>query len=603
MSADDSSPRSLTDDGPTDGPALDADRAGPNGPDRFGRRTFVKGLGVAGASAVGLSGQTQLGVVDDGAAVAPLLAAGAAVGAASIIGGSVTAGWALREFEIVGADAPADGLSGEALKNQVYQTARTRQSVNASTLLDNQNILDGVEHTAYTEAKVKAIEELNAGSDESAVLDAAMTSINTYETTVTKNFLNSWEESMNELAAMRQAVSDHPDLSSSDAFDNTSGISSYDQSNVNRDGTEQKTVDLADGTTMDITISKWGPDNNSNYYELDPTSSGTTVDVGGIRITAGDGLTYLRPDDWEPVYTAIGTSFQTVRDGISTWVANVYNDVQSGEIELSELVTPRERAAMTADGESTPRAIADLIALNVPVDLEREATITHESTGAKLTGSFGLTDKSDGPLVVGDTYDTSTLSGDVYFTTDLSLMEGTWDAFGASVSSGVFTLTEEPYEGTVYEVTTTAGETVSVPATRWTDEGDGTWTYDASGDLETPSTEIDSVRFVSSSDEADYQTILLDGSFTVDSLKNTETGEDAGQTSFSNAEPQTDSNYVTQEEWKSLEEKNKELIEKYEESQNNGGGLDLGGLDMFGVPGELVALGAAAVIGFLTLND
>ncbi|TKX76170.1 hypothetical protein EXE53_33340, partial [Halorubrum sp. SD626R] len=39
------------------------------------------------------------------------------------------------------------------------------------------------------------------------------------------------------------------------------------------------------------------------------------------------------------------TKEQNVRDGISTWVSNVYGDVQSGEIEITELITPRDRAA------------------------------------------------------------------------------------------------------------------------------------------------------------------------------------------------------------------------------------------------------------------
>jgi hypothetical protein len=85
-------------------------------------------------------------------------------------------------------------------------------------------------------------------------------------------------------------------------------------------------------------------------------------------------------------------------------------------------------------------------------------------------------------------------------------------------------------------------------------------------------------------------------------LINTQTGESVTATSFDSSEPQTDSNYITQEEWDSLEEQNKKLIEKYE-NQQSGGGLDLGGLDMFGIPGEMVAVGAAAVIGFLTLGN
>ncbi|OYR79960.1 hypothetical protein DJ71_15765, partial [Halorubrum sp. E3] len=36
------------------------------------------------------------------------------------------------------------------------------------------------------------------------------------------------------------------------------------------------------------------------------------------------------------------------------------------------------------------------------------------------------------------------------------------------------------------------------------------------------------------------------------------------------------SNYITQDEWDQLEQQNQELIEKYEESQNTGGGAGAG---------------------------
>gem|GEM_PF-6636076 len=53
---------------------------------------------------------------------------------------------------------------------------------------------------------------------------------------------------------------------------------------------------------------------------------------------------------------------------------------------------------------------------------------------------------------------------------------------------------------------------------------------------------------------------------------NTESGEEVSSTSFDNAQPQTDANYITQEEWDELEKQNQDLIEKFEDSQTNGGG-------------------------------
>jgi len=289
-------------------------------------------------------------------------------------------------------------------------------------------------------------------------------------------------------------------------------------------------------------------------------------------------------------------------NGISMWVTNVYGDVQSGDIEISDLVTPRERAAMMSEEEGTSQAIADLIALNIPVDLEREATITITATGATLSGTFGLTDSSDGPIESGTTYEPSTFAGDVYFTADMSLVSGDW-TYEEGIDGGSITITEEPFDGTAIEVTTAASETVSVPAVDWTDNGDGTWSYDASADLETNITTVESARFVSTATETQFETLQLDGPFTVDKLMNTQSGEEVSTTSFDNAQPQTDDNYITQEEWGDLEQQNQDLIEKFEDSQNNGGGLDLGQFDMFGLPGEVVALGVGAVVAFFGLNN
>lgn len=224
-----------------------------------------------------------------------------------------------------------------------------------------------------------------------------------------------------------------------------------------------------------------------------------------------------------------------------------------------------------ANEEGSSQAVSDLIALNVPVDLENEATVTIPSTGLTLRGSFGLTDESDGPLEVGTQYDPSTFSGDVYFTTDLSLLEGDWTAFQTGIDGGTITITQEPYQGTILSVTTAADETVDVPATEWTDNGDGTWSYDASGELENAITEVASVSYYSGAESTQYETLNLTNPFTIESFENTETGEQTQQASFTSTEPQTDSNYITQEEWDQLEQQNQELIEKYEESQNTGG--------------------------------
>ncbi|TKX80270.1 hypothetical protein [Halorubrum sp. SD626R] len=559
----------------------------------------MKGIGATAVATVGLS--HDRGFAQNAEAIAPLVAG-------AVVAGSVGVGWALREFEVIGSDAPAEGLTSSALEQQIYQAVKTRRSNNKSTIVDNGNILDGVEHTAYTDAKVAAIEELNAGSSESDVLSAANTAIDTYESSVKGNFLKSWNESVNELQTLLQSLDDHPDLSRGAVLNSydisqeqrSQSLSVSDVSNTLPDGTDLpvKEISIHWYDDWQATISPF----TATEHVPNQIQEGKKAVHLGLSQVDGDFI-YLDGAEWKPLYNEMDTTFQNVRDGISTWVTNVYGDVQSGSIEIDDLVTPRERAAMMSEEEGMSQAIADLIALNVPVDSEREATITIDDTGATLRGTFALTDPSDGPIESGTTYDPSTFSGDAYFTTDMSLVEGDWSEIETSVDGGTITITAEPYESTAIEVTTAASETVSVPAGDWTDNGDGTWSYDASGDLETPITNVDSARFHATTTETQYETLQLQGSFTVDKLVNKQSGEEVSTTSFSNSEPQSDSNYITQEEWDDLEQQNQELIEKYEDSQSNGGGLDLSGLDMFGLPGEIIAVVVVAIVGFVATSN
>nr|YP_005454314.1 unknown [Halorubrum pleomorphic virus 3] len=533
--------------------------------------------------------------------LAPLIAGGFLAG--------VAIDWALREYNVYGADAPAEGLTGDVLRSQVYQTALTRESTNASAILANDNILSGVENTGYTEAKIAAIEALNAGETESAVLDAANQTLDSYQLTLEKNIINTWNEAVSEFGNLLTAMQDHPDISPNFNCGWTDGV--WDDSGGSISAVSDDTITLVDGTEMvnkKITGAAGG--NSPISWTINSLDSGSfSANVSSFRVVVpnseGD-VKYLSHADWAGALNGVKSTIQDVRNGISTWVTNVYGQVQSGEIEISDLVTPRERAAMMSEGEGTSQALADLIALNIPVDLEREATVFIPESGTTIRGSFGLTDTSDGPISAGTTYDPSTFAGDVYFTTDVSLLEGEWSAFETGVDGGTVTLTAEPYEGTVYTVETTAPETVNIPATDFTDNGDGTWSYDASGDLETTITEVSAVNYYAASDETNYQTIQLDTSFTVESFENTETGESVDSASFTSAEPQTDTNYITQEEWNDLEQKNQELINKFEESQSSGGGLfggafpwgDLGGAGGVGVlaVGGAVALGAIAIL-------
>lgn len=521
-----------------------------------------------------------------------------------VIGGglaiSAAVGWAVREYEIIGADGQAEGLTLSALASDVYQTALTRKSTNASTFIDNNNIMNGAEHVAYTDSKADAIGALNDGLSESEVQAAATDTNDAHFTTVLKNLLKSWNESVNELYTYLSALLDHPDTSGNLSIANNDEITIAFEEAANRlDGYTEGDVayTLPDGT--DFTVLTPTLESGTDTATLNPVSNDATSYSLWFAVDSSDRKQYLKEDDWFSKVSEIETAHSNVNDGLITWVDSVYSDVQSGEIDLTDLVTPSQRASMMSDDETIAPAIADLIALNKHVDPNREATITLEDDNITLIGTFARTDSPEGePLEAGTTYDPGAdLTGDVYFTYDTAGGQGVWNDYQTGVDGGTITFTSEPHGEVEYHVDTTAGETATVLGSAFSyDETDDVYRTDISSQVENTITEIDSVTFVMPEDaETAYETIVLSQPFTIDKFVNDDGEEVTAATFEQNGAPQDDTNYITQAEWDDLAAKNEELIEKYENAQGGGGAL-FGGSGIPNIGIVAIVAGAAALL-------
>jgi hypothetical protein len=564
------------------------------------RRTFIKGAGVAtGVAATGAGAhQLDLAPVQDAEAIPPLV-----IGA-GIAAGGVALGWALREFEVLGQDDPPEGLTADALQQQVYQIARTRESTFGSTITDNRNILVGIENAAYVEGKLAAIEALNNEESQSSVQDKATSAVHAYRKTVVQNFLDSVTELLAEFQNLLTSVDSHPDLALADAiyYDNANtltGASTLTQESMTLDGDTYtwKYLDLT--TESGNQRMQLKPDDSVSP----PVATFSAGASGDILVDTPYGVVNysqtLQPG--EQILTDLFASFANVSDGLITWVESVYSQVQAGDIDVSDLITPRERAAMMTDDGKYPQAVADLLALNVPVDFEREATVSLDwhDDDVTLNGTLAITSPPDN-LATG-TYDPEADSlGSVYLTYDVGEGEGIWTAYddAKGVDGGTVEFESKPYQDVTYDILTNYDETASVTAGDFTEGTDGSgntvWTVDVSDQLDNSIAEISEVTYYTDTDETRYETIQMEGTFTIEKFTNTETGEQADSASFTSSEPQDDTNYVTQEEWDQLQQQNKELIEKYEDSQSGGGGIfpdtDIPGW------GIVVAVGGIALI-------
>jgi hypothetical protein len=563
------------------------------------RRTFIKGAGIAtGVAATGAGASTlDLAPVGRSKAVAPIFVAA----------GGVAVGWALYSaYDALTAESVPEGMTADAALQSIYETLHTRQSTNASTFVDNRNMLDGISNNAYTDGKVAAIEGLNAEKSQSAVQDQMVAAVDAYQATVTKNLVKSWNESVRELENVVSTVESHTDLSQNDIFDDGSDTVAFPSS---------ETVDLVDGTTIDVeqvelTEDRSGGSGTQSWdcfgiTNSDPDSYPAPELVMNIN---GNQFTYMRAkgaseSDWKTLTDEIATTFDDARNGLITWLDGVYGSVQAGDIQISDLITPRERAEMMTEDGDYPQAVADLVALNVPVDFERKATVKLHDHDVVLEGTLGVTDDST-TIETGTQYSPSADGlGSVYLTYDVGSGEGTWTAYddASGVDGGTVTFTKEPLTEVTYQINTNYDETAEVKAGDFSEGTDGSgntvWTVDVSGQLENAIAEIESVNYVTKTEETRYETIRIRGPFTVQKFVNEETGEEANSAEFTSSQPQNDSNYVTQEEWNQLEQQNQELIEEYENSQSGGGG---GGLlpNAPDIPGWgiVVAVGGIALV-------
>jgi len=560
----------------------------------IGRRGFMRkiGVGVGTTAAIG-TGAIRLdhGPVQNSQAIAPAVAAG-------VVGGSAAVGWAVREFELVGRDSPTEGLTEDALRNEIYNAAKMAKSENASTFIDNRNIIENVHHAAFADAKIAAIEQINDEESQQEVQNAAETAANDYLSTIEENLLKSVNENIEQLWAFANTVEEHPDISQHDVF---TGIyaGAQEPRELLQDGSY--THELADGTEFEVHEPRQKRD-EGDYGRYRLTSDDRYWSNNVVEVHGRDDqyLEYLDRDDWLPVWEDLQDVIENLQDQITIWVDNVYSEVQSGEIDPEELLTPREQAELMADEEDFPQAIADLQALNVSIDLEREAEIYFSDVDATVYGQLAYT--GDTTLSTGtfdpdatDEDDEPIYPGTFYLTYDISQGSGEWDAYKDGIDGGELTFTSEPFQETLFIVDTASDETVEVETDDFDhDEEADEWKVDLSNDLETSITNVEQIQFFSVVEDTQYETIQLLDQFEIITFTDG-SGEEYDESNFERPETHDDENYITLDEWEAQQESYQELIEKYEDAQGSAGILP--DFDNIGdIPAEYIAA-AAAVVG------
>lgn len=603
------------------------------------RRELMRRGATAGAGAVTLHAADDLSLDLNPVGEAE---AGAPIVAAVIVGGIVThaANNAFKNGN--DAEEAAKQTQIEQLQEQYYQAALSTQKYNQRAILSQDalisegglNALNGLEQMAYEEGTARAIESMNQGMTQANTLANAKTEAKSVLTPVQKTIINEYEVAVTEYNNYKKQIEDVG--SSSDVTD----VVTQDQEGLaevyTSDESNSKISDVTylNGDTESIKHTQWGP--TDGYYRAIAPHDGSW----GLNAGSGDSfesamyvshmdsdLIYLSETDWPRVWQKTVDAWNSVEAELEKFVNDTYSAWQSGEISKDQMMTSRMLAKRAAEDSDTPRAISDLIAMGVETSLDRQVAITTSRNGVQWTyaGWIAATKAPSGGLQVGSSYQPNSTNdngdlvvGSVYIVTKPEDVVGSWPSSGYQngVDGGIITLTKEPLAnptdgaGYVYVVETTAGETVNIATSDWTQNDSGNWELDATDRLETQITEVASIKLkLPDSVQQEYFQQAIESEFTVEEVINEATGENFEKVEIEQQTASAPTDYRTPDDFKQQRKRNEELyrrmlerMKELEDDGNGGGGWGLPGtekakaafLAIVGIFGGIAALNAAS---------
>jgi len=587
------------------------------------RRAALKaGAGAVAGGAV-LSG-SDVGPLDlDG--VSPTGEAEAVPPVVVAFGVAAATSWTLDEIGVFGSNDPPDGLGPDTLQTQIYQAAVKRKSVNQSTFVDQQNLIKFIPEAAFSKGKLAALDAIKNGATESEAINRGQSAANSHFATIEENLLKSWNESLTELENFISSVKSHSTLTLSNVMQI---VDTTDSRSADPNVAAASDVTLRDGSTFGVKSIQGNGDTEVPYPD-NPVNPATDYDVSAIEVTSIDGNTvrYLMTDpnvgdQWHGVWTSMQSTFDDVLNNISVWVSNTYSGIQSGELSPDEYLSATDFANTIAADADQAAALGNLLALNIPGEYENEMTVEF-SDGSVYQGFLATTDDTNVPKLTAGTSINPDATDDngnaLYETWYLAYRPGSYiepidsydDAYG--IQGGTMRFTSDPTtasdgqtlgDSIEYVVETSKGEQATIVPSDLTQETiDSTtyWTVDLSSQLDETIAEINRVRRVYAGEQPDtYRTMTVNQPFTITAID----GADSVQIQ-QHREPQTDDNYVSDEEWQQMNDKVDELIKRYEDAKNSGiaipGLSDLTGLPT--IPGlNLIESGIVVGLGILGLN-
>ena len=467
-----------------------------------------------------------------------------ALAAAGGIAVGAAAGYTTRHIQdYLTADDFDEEAYEDANDEELYNGARPRlrqiEETNETVLTTIENNISSGQNAAFSEAKKDAIEQLNLENGEDAALDAAKEANDEYWSIAQENLAR---HVSGQMAVME-------DVDSAFEANDMVGIlvsdgDDDDFNNWDRDDFIERTMDFLNGSSyLMFTVWSSSTTTHGSYgfrFDRVTTDMHSFELVGKFDETS---FVFMDGQRFVSLWNDIEDNHAEVESEIETWVSGVADGYEAGDVSLSDAISPSDIANNAADSDGFAYAGADLASLGLST-IGGNWDIRLEESDTVVRGTIYLL--TDETLTTGQTYSPGSISGPVYLSYE-------WEdaQFDDEPAGSDLVALEQDF--TI--LGGTAGE--------WVDGEDGERVYET-------------------------QTI--------------EEGEEISFTETYQSTTDTDIE-AFREELRTLRERNQELEEIQLEAAGGGGGLDLSGLSIGGLSGELVALIAAAIVAIFAFKD
>ncbi|ELZ30589.1 hypothetical protein C475_00565 [Halosimplex carlsbadense 2-9-1] len=329
-------------------------------------------------------------------------------------------------------------IDANETKQEIYQSAATAMDAADNDHAVISNRLQDSETVAIANHGQPAYQwSLDKGEGETAAKDNATGAILDYESRIEYNYLSGWNSHVSQMQYLSALAANETGVPSDYVYVGTGDKSDSNHINSTVVGYGTKSYQLQNGTSVDvqtITVeSHWEYNGEPTYVdtvEIGPSSGTTESNPDGgssywANITGMDvapptdtqsTLEALRFENYSQNLAAIDSQTASAVSEMETVVNGTHSEIQAGEINASDIVTPASLLGTYGPGSEYSTYSAALLAnigIGSPEDFEDtgQMNITFEDNSTTRGIVMSRSNPPSGQWEVGTTYDPSTIEG------------------------------------------------------------------------------------------------------------------------------------------------------------------------------------------------